>query len=211
MRTVMVANLKGGSGKSLVAVHLAVGLNQVAENLVMFDTDEQSTAFDWFERREDSEPVVRQVFPTRVEVAHAECLDAGVDVVVIDTPANNPEALAYAYPICDAVVVPLRPTSFDLASLVRTLRMVAPEGHTVPVELVVNGARALGHDARNAAEVCEETFGVPVMKQHIIDRVGYFRSLARGLTVFETDAKSKDAAEMGAFVDHVAGLLAGEQ
>lgn len=208
MRTVMLANLKGGSGKSLLAVHLAVGLQKAVDRLEVFDTDQQLTAYNWFERREHDEPVVRSVFPSRAEAELERCRREGVAVVVIDTPAQNAEVLTLAYPLADLIVVPVRPTVSDLASLMRTLRLVAPEQRTVRVEVVINGTRAQGRDAGDTARVCREVFGVMVMEPMIVDRVGYFRAMTPGLTVFETEQGSKGDEEMRSFVEHVAGALA---
>ena len=52
MKTIVVANQKGGSGKSTVTVHLAVAAEQAGDGpIILSDTDPQGTAGDWFNQR----------------------------------------------------------------------------------------------------------------------------------------------------------------
>ncbi len=55
MKVIVVANQKGGSGKSTVLVHLAAAADSVGDGPVIFsDTDPQGTAADWFNQRKKS-------------------------------------------------------------------------------------------------------------------------------------------------------------
>jgi len=52
MKTIVVANQKGGSGKSTITVHLAAAAEQAGDGpVVISDTDPQGTAADWFNQR----------------------------------------------------------------------------------------------------------------------------------------------------------------
>src|SRR5271165_1921767 len=52
MKTIIIANQKGGSGKSTVTVHLAAAAEQAGDGpVVISDTDPQGTAADWFNQR----------------------------------------------------------------------------------------------------------------------------------------------------------------
>ena len=52
MKTIVVANQKGGSGKSTITVHLAAAAEQLGDGpVVISDTDPQGTAADWFNQR----------------------------------------------------------------------------------------------------------------------------------------------------------------
>ena len=52
MKTIVIANQKGGSGKSTITVHLAAAAEQAGDGpIVISDTDPQGTAADWFNQR----------------------------------------------------------------------------------------------------------------------------------------------------------------
>src|SRR6202161_4867607 len=52
MKTIIIANQKGGSGKSTVTVHLAAAAEKAGDGpVVISDTDPQGTAADWFNQR----------------------------------------------------------------------------------------------------------------------------------------------------------------
>ena len=52
MKTIVIANQKGGSGKSTLTVHLAAAAEHAGDGpVVISDTDPQGTAGDWFNQR----------------------------------------------------------------------------------------------------------------------------------------------------------------
>ena len=52
MKTIVIANQKGGSGKSTSTVHLAVAAEQAGDGpVVISDTDPQGSTVDWFNQR----------------------------------------------------------------------------------------------------------------------------------------------------------------
>jgi chromosome partitioning protein len=52
MKTIVIANQKGGSGKSTITVHLAAAAEKAGDGpVVISDTDPQGTAADWFNQR----------------------------------------------------------------------------------------------------------------------------------------------------------------
>jgi chromosome partitioning protein len=55
MKTIVIANQKGGSGKSTSTVHLAVAAEQAGNGpVVISDTDPQGSTGDWFNQRKRS-------------------------------------------------------------------------------------------------------------------------------------------------------------
>ena len=56
MRVVAFVTLKGGTGKSSLAVSLAVAAQEGGAKTYLLDLDQQGTAKSWFERREAEQP-----------------------------------------------------------------------------------------------------------------------------------------------------------
>ncbi len=122
---IAVVNLKGGVGKSTIAINLACELAG-SQSVVVVDADIQATAADWAGRGE---------LPARVE---ALPLDAGSRVgpwvervltlqanhVVIDCPPHLGPATLAATGIADMVLVPVTPSGADLVATDAALALV---------------------------------------------------------------------------------------
>ena len=77
MRTVALVSMKGGSGKTTAAVHIAVAAAQQGRNVAVLDTDPQQSAARWGDRRAAALPVVLTVPPSRLATELQRCADAG--------------------------------------------------------------------------------------------------------------------------------------
>src|SRR5262245_31960424 len=85
-----VANLKGGVGKSTIALNIAVALHRDSHRVILVDTDRQGTCRSWAsvasEAKHDGPPVValdgRALRRDLVRIAE------GRDVAIIDTPPH---------------------------------------------------------------------------------------------------------------------------
>src|SRR4051812_1389608 len=124
MKALTFLSQKGGSGKTTLCVHIAVAAQEVSLKVLIVDTDPQQSATVWSNAREADEPVVATVavsdLPRVLDAAKAE----GIDLVVVDTaPHAAPEAARIARMV-DLVLIPCRPTAFDLAAVEGATRIV---------------------------------------------------------------------------------------
>jgi chromosome partitioning protein len=147
MITILVANQKGGSGKTTLAAHLAVGLcKRHTANLaklradaggpelgaVLVDTDPQGSLSSWWEAREDAIPNLLvsdlDALPDRL----GELANKGVRATVIDSfPASMPDGIDVVQRLighADLVLVPVRPSVLDLQAASRTIWMTQEAG-----------------------------------------------------------------------------------
>ena len=86
--TLALVAQKGGTGKTTLALTLAVAAEQAGRRAVVLDIDPQATACKWSDRREASTPVVLDAQPARLGRALETAAAEDVDLVVIDTPAR---------------------------------------------------------------------------------------------------------------------------
>ena len=63
MKIISVINQKGGSGKTTLALHLAVAFSQAQQNTALIDLDPQASAANWGDRRAGRVPVVGLPMP----------------------------------------------------------------------------------------------------------------------------------------------------
>lgn len=136
--TLVLANEKGGTGKSTVAVHLAVALAARGARVRLFDLDErQRTSFRYLENRGHyiraherplPLPEARVLAPgADVAAAAAEAAQDGVEVLVFDTPGRDSPEARTALALADTLVTPINDSfiDFDL------IGQVDPESYQV--------------------------------------------------------------------------------
>jgi chromosome partitioning protein len=125
MRIIAIGNLKGGCGKSTLAVNLACELASGCR-VRLIDADDQATASEWLEA--GALPISGQALPLDDErqavawMRHVHATDA--DIVVIDLPPHNGAATAAALFICDLFVVPVAPSGLDLRAAVKAIALL---------------------------------------------------------------------------------------
>lgn len=111
MRAVLVANPKGGSGKTTVSTNIAAGLAHAGRRVLLLDLDRQRSACTWTAIRPVHLPAVHAFGP------HPEMQPPKADWLVIDSPAGiHGKTLAHALKLADSVVVPLQPSLFDMSA-----------------------------------------------------------------------------------------------
>ena len=119
MRTITLANQKGGVGKSTLCANLAVCHQGKA---VIIDTDPQGTLKRWWEDRETETPALVEFQDTKQLPAVLKQLeDQGFDLCLIDTQGALAEPANDAIAVSDLVVIPTKAGKQDLDALAETL------------------------------------------------------------------------------------------
>jgi chromosome partitioning protein len=122
---IVLANEKGGTGKSTTAVHIAVALSYLGARVSMIDLDpRQRTSFRYIENRVatmekrglDLPTPACEVFKGRSEQALGlviERLEKDADFVIIDNPGRDDPFARYAVENADTLVTPLNDSFVD--------------------------------------------------------------------------------------------------
>jgi chromosome partitioning protein len=196
MKSIAFLSQKGGSGKTTLAVHAAVAAQENGERVFIVDTDIQKSATTWSEARQKPEPVVATVPATGLE----RVIDAGrhdsMTLCIIDTaPHAAPDATRVARAV-DLVVIPCRPTAFDLAAVGSAVEIVKAANARAVIVLSACPFRA--------PEIAEtrtilEGYGLPVSPVEITERRAFARAVATGSAVTEFEEGGKAAGEIRAF------------
>ena len=198
MRTIAVAGAKGGVGKTTLAVHLAVAAVQQGRDVVLLDADPQLSAVRWSERRSSSEPVVLGRAVSQLAAEMERIAGFGADVAIVDTPprawvgADN--AALVAAKLADVVLVPCRPSIFDIESTAISVQRLQA-ATAAPVVVVLNGCAHRGREADEAAEALGG-LGAQVCPVRIGQRVAFARSLLDGRTAQEVEPGGKAADDV---------------
>ena len=207
MRTVALVSMKGGSGKTTAAVHIAVQAAQQGRNVAVLDTDPQQSAARWGDRRGAALPVVLTVPPSRLAAELQRCADAGTDLAIIDTPprAGSDNAAQVAARVADLVLLPCRPSVLDVEAVADTAARVRAVT-AAPVVAVLNGCAPRGQDADQVAAALAGV-DVLVAPVRIGQRIVLARSLLAGQVAQETEPGGRAAQEVAAVHAFIACTL----
>jgi chromosome partitioning protein len=129
VRIVAVANLKGGTGKSTLAVNLACFAAQAHGQAVLVDADPQGTASAWLDGGlPDGRPAgllveVRPIFEAADAWAERifRLAESGARIVIDMPPQLGPGFDAVLH-LADALMVPVTPSAIDLRATAKTLQ-----------------------------------------------------------------------------------------
>lgn len=208
MRTLAIASRKGGSSKTTIAVHLG-GLADQAGGCVIVDADPQASASAWYELRQAERPYVvgSPIGGLRgvTETARAE----DFAWALIDTAPHNEASIAEAMRLADLVLVPVRPSLFDLRAAESTVSMARALKRTAVAVLtgcpppMTGGEASIVREARAylgalPVEVCRSTIG---------QRAAYSHALLSGSSAAEYEPDGKAARECAALWDELKGKM----
>ena len=85
MRALALLSQKGGSGKTTLAVHIAVAAEEAGERVVLLDTDPQGSARAWSQVRTKESPAVEKVTASGIRQLMEQTSRGRATLIVIDT------------------------------------------------------------------------------------------------------------------------------
>jgi chromosome partitioning protein len=188
MFTVLVANTKGGAGKTTIATNLAGFLAGKRQRVVILDMDRQRSAARWLSRRPRGFPEIRGALPdTDPKVIR----EYAPQWLIVDAPAGVHGAQLQALvKLADAILVPVATSAFDFeatADFVAELAALKPTKalHSALQPIAVVGSKV---DGRTVAASDLDGFLAPLsldVLTHIRDSQLYVHAARDGLSIFD--------------------------
>jgi chromosome partitioning protein len=201
MQVLALVTQKGGTGKSSLAVSLAVAAQESGLSSAIIDLDQQGTATEWSKRRKASTPTVTPISAmSLVSKLHRLALD-GIDLALIDTPGADSSASEIAMREASFCLIPVRPSIADIEAAKPTIRYL--NSREKQFAFVLNQCPVGGRTSRTSnafralqliGGVCEPTLAL---------RSDHMDAMASGLGVTEHARSGKAAGEMTALLDWV--------
>lgn len=204
---VTIGQTKGGVGKTVVAVNLAIDRCRSGRDVLLIDADTQASASDFSALR--SQAADRPGFTTVQLLGAAvrtECLNLRhrFDDIIIDSGGRDSGGLRAALTVCDVVAVPFQPRTVDVWTLEKMADLIA-EARSINPTLrsfsFINCADAVGSSNFDAATVLQESHEIPFSGITVGRRKAFERAFMSGLSVSELKPGDvKASAEMAALL-----------
>ena len=183
MPVVVIANPKGGVGKSTLATNVAGYFASQGHAVMLGDADRQQSSKLWLELRP---PAARPIATWDVNADLIVKPPRGTTHVVLDTPGGlHGWRFNDVIKLADKIIVPLQPSVFDIFATRAFLDQLAEHRHADKVQVGIVGMRV---DSRTiAADKLREfvdSLNLPVLGM-VRDTQNYIHLAARGLTLFD--------------------------
>ena len=186
MSVIVVANPKGGVGKSTLATNVAGYLASRGSRVALGDMDRQQSARLWLQLRPEHLPPIGHWDATSDDTGRPP---KGFDHVVIDTAAAlQGKQLDNVLRHADKVLMPLQPSVFDIHATHEFIGLLLAHRRSARLDIGVVQMRSReGTIAHEQLRLFLETVDVPVLG-HLRDTQNYVHLAAHGLTLFDVAA-----------------------
>jgi chromosome partitioning protein len=195
VKIISFVNQKGGAGKSMLAINLAVAAEMGGEKVCIVDLDKQGTVANWYNTRTSETPLVIApgvVINLRLADLIARLKGEGFTLAVIDTKGEESHGTRDAMQAAQLCLIPLRPAGPDLHAIRPTVDALRNFGKDFA--LIVNQALPNKKSKLTAAVMTGLAHDGTVVPLAIATRASFQKSysMGQGVMEFEPDGAAAD-------------------
>jgi chromosome partitioning protein len=194
---IVVANSKGGVGKSTLAVHLAAWLHEQGHSVTLADCDTQHSSSDWAKEAVPGVKTVRLADPDDI-LDRLPVLGQEAAYVVADGPGSNTETSRALLLRADLALVPCKASMLEVRALAQATNVLRQaqdirggQPRAMIVLSMVGKTYRLTQDMKEAAAALE----LPLAKTALTLRQIYADAPGQGAVVWQLGSRGKEAAE----------------
>ncbi|MFZ1494329.1 MAG: AAA family ATPase [Candidatus Competibacter denitrificans] len=207
----VVGGIKGGSGKTTVATHLAILAANSGEDVLLIDADDQETASDFTILRNESREGGAGYTCIKLtgQAVRTETLRMAdkYSQVIVDTGGRDTTSQRAALTVADVLLVPFVPRSFDVWTLEKVSGLVAEMRAVNPAlraYVFINRADPRGSDNDDAAGMLRDSEQLTFIETPLGSRKAFGNAAAQGSAVTELKVQDlKASEEMNTLFQHL--------
>jgi len=200
---IVLAQQKGGAGKTTLAAHLAHAFALDGKSVGLADLDPQRSLSNWAQAASGLGLEVIESAGWRAS-SDIKDLSRKSEVTLIDCPGNASNLLEAALRAADLVLVPCQPTLLDAWATAPVLDMAASE--KTPARVVFNRVPPRGGMAAEATAVLQEA-GAELLTTTLGNRVAFSNGIGQGSTALGLSKTSRAAQEVAALKAEVEAIV----
>ena len=208
-----IGGIKGGSGKTTIALSLSVMLSKQGRKILLVDADKQVTATDFSKWRTET---LGDTGFTSIQLLEMQVrnevlkLKSDYDDIIIDAGGRDTASQRAALAVSDILLAPFAPKSFDIwtldqvENLVQEMQLANPN---LQAFVVLNKLDYNENDRIQGKELIEESGTFKVLNNFLRERKAFSNAASMGLSVSEYKPKNKKAiAELEKLIAEIISL-----
>ena len=185
MKAILIANPKGGSGKTTLATNLAGSLAAGRQRVFLWDLDRQQSSLKWLAMRPADLPVIHRL---DTKDGDDSALAHGASWLILDSAAGlHGKNLAHALKIAHKIIIPVQPSVFDMAATSTFLQTLMEEKAVRKHKTVIAIVGMRVNPRTRAAATLEAflaQFELPILT-YLRDTQIYVNAAFNGLSLFD--------------------------
>jgi chromosome partitioning protein len=193
---IVVANSKGGVGKSTLAVHLAAWLHEQGHSVTLADCDTQHSSSEWAKEAAPNVKIVRLAEPDEIlDGLPSHALQT--DYVIADGPGGNNETSRALLLRADLALVPCKASMLEIRALAQATNILRQaqdirrgQPRAIIVLSMVGKNYRLTQDMRDAAAALD----LPLARSALTLKQVYADAPGQGTLVWKLGARGSEAA-----------------
>src|SRR6202167_1078242 len=193
---IVIANSKGGVGKSTIAVHLAAWLHEQGHSVTLADCDTQQSSSECAKEAGPAVKPVRLSDPDEI-LDRLPALGQQTDFVVADGPGSNTETSRALLLRADLAIVPCKASMLEVRALAQATNVLRQaqdirggQPRALIVLSMVGKTYRLTQDMKDAAAALE----LPLAKTALTLKQIYADAPGQGAVVWQLGSRGKEAA-----------------
>ena len=204
---IAVAQQKGGSGKTTLALQLLMALKFKGYKTLILDIDPQASATAWFEQRkkifQEESPLVLSLSGWKL-TNEIDRLKSSYDFIILDTPPHAEMDSKVAIRAATLLLLPVQPSPLDLWAMTPTLELAKKE--RIQTLIVLNRAPPRGKLSDKIKENLTSQ-AYRLLSSVIGNRTLFASTLLEGYSVVEKSPKSQASLEILTLTDELLTIL----
>lgn len=208
-KIISVLNQKGGTGKSVISINMACGLQQKGFRVAIIDTDIQGTALDWQARADDEGVEHPKVFEMKTTSAFNNGIDGlnpNIDYVIVDGSPRVNEFTSTIIRASNFVLIPVQPSPYDIwatADIVRIIKERQIIANNTPkcaflLSMIMKNTKLLKESIAPLHE-----YEIPVLDSFTTKKEAYRQCQEHGNSIYAYKGKGSPSKEIDLIIEEI--------